>query len=142
MVDQPEPERRIYVLPPDLLNRLRAYQAAEGLPSEVEAVRRLLDTALQMRDTVGTILESLKTRQAEERDLKVLAKEVVGHALVESVEVKGGALMFKLSTGDVGQIDRNGRLAYGDNEHNLNYYTPSDKQSKTMKSDLEDEIPF
>ena len=47
-------ERRVYMLPANLLERLRAYQVSQGIGSEAEAARRLLDTALQMRDTART----------------------------------------------------------------------------------------
>src|ERR1700681_1721560 len=76
MADKEEMERRVYVLPVEQLERLRAYQSRNGISSEVEAVRRLLDAALQMRDTVPDILRKLKSRFANEKDLRVLARDI------------------------------------------------------------------
>ena len=39
-------ERRVYVLPPDLVERIHAYGQANGFPSEVAAVRHLLTQQL------------------------------------------------------------------------------------------------
>jgi hypothetical protein len=39
--------RRVYVLPIDLLKRIHEYGYENGHPSEVSAVRKLLETALK-----------------------------------------------------------------------------------------------
>lgn len=39
-------QRRVYVLPAELVDRIRAYGHETGCRSEVEAARRLLDDAL------------------------------------------------------------------------------------------------
>ena len=41
-------ERRVYVLPKSLMNAVAAYQAKHMLPSEVAAVRVLLDRGLTL----------------------------------------------------------------------------------------------
>jgi len=152
-------ERRVYMLPAGLLERLRAYQVSQGITSEAEAARRLLDTALQMRDTVADILNTLETRFVEEKDLRVLASEVLAkHFLVSEVSFKESDVSFKLRNGERGQITASGSL----------YSSPADAMDDDWSSyrrkpgyllatqkppagpswepskggDLDDEIPF
>ena len=95
-------ERRVYNLPGNLLVRLRAYQTGQGINSEAEAVRRLLDSALQMRDSASDILIMLDNRFSSERDLRVLASEILTrHSLVTEINFEKGYLanlMIILST--------------------------------------------
>lgn len=42
-------ERRVYVLPAEMVDRIREYGFKEGCRSEVDAVRLLLDAALSQR---------------------------------------------------------------------------------------------
>jgi hypothetical protein len=44
---QPDMERRVYILPSQMADAIREYGFANGCPSEVEAVRQLLNTALK-----------------------------------------------------------------------------------------------
>ena len=89
------PERRVYHLPLDLLERLRAYQSEQKIPSEVEAVRRLLNIALEMRDTVETILKQLQVRFVEEGDVRLLASEILPrHSLVTEVRFEDESVCF------------------------------------------------
>ncbi len=83
MADKEGMERKVWLLPAELSDRIRVYQTDLGIPSEVEAARRLLDSALQMRDTVDDIAQRLKARHAEEKDLRGLARDVLtSHVLV------------------------------------------------------------
>jgi hypothetical protein len=77
MADKEATERRVYVLPREQLERIRAYQSNSAIGSEVDAVRPLLDSALQMRDTPQDILRKLKSRFADEKDLRVLARDIL-----------------------------------------------------------------
>lgn len=43
-------ERRIHVLPKELLGRIRGYQVDNNISSEVETVRRLLNEALDRKE--------------------------------------------------------------------------------------------
>jgi hypothetical protein len=114
MADKEPTERRVYVLPSEQLERIRAYQNSSGIGSEVEAVRRLLDSALQMRDTPQDILRKLKSRYADEKDLRVLARDILAaHALVESVHFADDGVWFCLK-GDVrGKISADGTTYIG-----------------------------
>ena len=108
-------ERRVYHLTPDILERLRAYQADNKIPSEVEAVRRLLNVALEMRDTVESILRQLQTRFAEEGDLRVLGSEILArHSLVTKLEFDDDSVWFRMRAGRQGKIDSRGNLYIGD----------------------------
>jgi hypothetical protein len=165
MAEKETTERRVYNLPADLLERLRAFQTENGITSEVEAVRRLLDSALQMRDTIENILDSLKARFADERDLRVLASDVlIKHALINSVQIGEGELTFSLSTGERGRMVNNGALYLQGPEERHDDWSSYSKAEKTTRpkpkaassgwdagwdagggmggGDLDDEIPF
>jgi len=117
MVSRDATERRVYVLPTELLGRLRAYQTACGIASEVEAARRLLDAALQMRETINNILDKLSVKYGEEQDLRVLAREVlVTHSLVQEITINDNRLEFKMRNGARGQIGENGSLFIAESE--------------------------
>jgi len=135
-------ERRVYMLPAGLLERLRAYQVSQGIASEAEAARRLLDAALQRRDTVADILNTLETKFAEERDLRVLASDVLSrHALVTGIIFNGSDVSFRLANGERGQISSTGKLYYAEpdtREDDWSIY----KRKVAKPSDLDDEIPF
>jgi hypothetical protein len=140
-------ERRVYVLPIEQIERIRAYQTSNGIASEVEAVRRLIDSALQMRDSVGDILNKLQSKFIEEKDLRVLARDILaGHALVKSVHFEDDAVAFGCAGGERGKIDNKGRMYVGDMSTNWDdweTYRPSTENARRPPvADLDDEIPF
>lgn len=146
-------ERRVYNLPGNLLARLRAFQSGQGIASEAEAVRRLLDSALQMRDSVEDILKSMQKRFEEEKDLRVLASEILTrHALVTQIVFEENAVWFRVKSGERGQFDCFGARYTGRAEEaddNWNYVrdpAPSARGAgpswEAPASDLDDEIPF
>jgi hypothetical protein len=161
MADRESTERRVYVLPAEQLERIRAYQTSSGIGSEVEAVRRLLDAALQMRDTPQDILKKLKSRYADEKDLRVLARDILAaHALVESVHFADDGVWFWLK-GDVrGKIAADGATFIGREsveENGWEVYPPPPPRARPAstgrpvavpswdaprRGDLDDEIPF
>ena len=148
-------ERRVYMLPANLLERLRAYQVSQGISSEAEAARRLLDTALQMRDTAKDILNTLGARYADEHDLRVLASEILTkHALVKSVFFVDGGVWFRLDNGERGRITSSGKLYYGHAETHEDDWDTYNSKLTDLRSALtrpswqspstepDDEIPF
>lgn len=156
MADKETTERRVYVLPKELLDRLRAYMTRNGIAAEVEAVRRLLDTALQMRDSTTDILATLKAKFAEEKDLRLLARDVLAaHVLVREVHYEDDAIAFCLSGDEYnryGRIDGAGRIFLGSNWED---WSEVGKPARSVPSrgggpswdtpkggDLDDEIPF
>jgi len=100
VAEKEKTERRVYVLPLEQLERIRAYQTAHGIGSEVEAVRRLLDAALQMRDDIYDVLKTLKSRYSADKDLRILVRDILAtHTLVQSVRYEEGAVCFYLTNG-------------------------------------------
>ena len=160
MANKDATERRVYVLPSELLDRIRAYQSANGIGSEVEAARRLLDAALQMRDTIEIILNKLGADYKVEQDIRVLARNnLVTHPLVETISIGENVLEFKLRNGSRGSITTKGVMQIGDSdgEYMQNYppyqpkqrvavpvaaTTPSPSWEPSKGGDLDDEIPF
>ena len=133
MVSKDTTERRVYVLPTELLERLRAYQNACGITSEVEAARRLLDAALQMRENIEDILNKLANKYKEEQDLRVLAREIlVTHPLIREIKINDNALDFMMKSGWQGQITANGKLFFGENgDQYMQQYTPPKPRDAT-----------
>ncbi|RWR28841.1 hypothetical protein D2T31_12065 [Sinirhodobacter populi] len=79
--------RKVYVLPRELVDRISAFQTDKKLPSEVEAVRRLLDEALKYRDTPELIIERFKERLKTDGMPSSVARDVlVGHPLVTQIK--------------------------------------------------------
>lgn len=144
-------ERRVYNLPADLLERLRAYQVSQGIPSEVEAARRLLHTALQMRDSVTDILSTVDAKLADEKDLRVLAGDVLSkHILVDRIRFGKGLVVFVMENGDRGMIQESGTLFYANSGDRDDDWTPYKRKAlgsspswdNDKGGDLDDEIPF
>jgi hypothetical protein len=93
-------QRRVYVLPNELVGRILAFQRDTGLPSETEAARRLLDEALKRRDTYESIIDRFLNRFKEIRILSDVAKEVLaGHPLVSTIRFEDDAIDFRLING-------------------------------------------
>ncbi len=117
MADKEGMERKVYLLPAELVERMRTYQTSQGIASEVEAARRLLDSALQMRDTVDGILAKLKANFASERDLRALNKEVLAaHPLITKIVLDDTSVTFTMRTGDIGRINSAGQIFSGNDE--------------------------
>lgn len=90
-------QRRVYVLPTELVDRIVAFQNEKGLPSEVEAARRLLDEALKTRDTDETIIKRFLSRLKDIRIPSEVAKDVlVGHPLVTNIQFARDSVIFDL----------------------------------------------
>jgi hypothetical protein len=152
MADKEGVERKVWLLPTELSERIKAFQSSQGITSEVEAARRLLDAALQLRDTVPDILRKLTDRYAEEKDLRVLARDVmVGHTLVTSVNFDDDGVWFQFKDDSMGKINREGKTFLGDTEgHEVNW-RPYPRPAPPVRSggpswgkggDMDDEIPF
>ena len=168
MAEKDGVERKVWLLPTELSERIKAFQASQGITSEVEAARRLLDSALQLRDTVPDILRKLKDRYAEEKDLRVLARDIlVGHTLVTSVHFDEDGVWFRFNDGGLGRLNKRGQMFISSDENDYNGQTrwsdyapppPADNNGgytpRAVKrtggpswdapkgGDLDDEIPF
>jgi len=157
LADKEGMERKVWLLPAELVDRLKSYQVDQGITSEVEAARRLLDSALQMRDTVPALLTKLRTRFAEEKDLRILARDILAtHALVELVRFEDKGLIFCLKGGSRGMIGATGATFIGEGRIENDDWDrePARRPASTVRSsgapswdapkggDLDDEIPF
>jgi hypothetical protein len=147
----------VYVLPTEQLERVRAYMAASGITAEVEAVRRLLDVALQLRDTVTDLLRKLKSRFTQERDLRVLARDILTlHPLVVNVHFEDRAVWFAFTDDNYGRIDSSGTtyISGSARDDDWEVYPRPSPQAVSSRGggapsweapkggDLDDEIPF
>ena len=159
MADKDLTERRVYNLPIELLERLRAYQSEIGVASETEAARRLLETALQMRDTAPKLLTQLTARFKEVRDFRTIAKDILAnHTLVKSIQFADTQLSFNLQDGQQGMINKDGVTFVSDESIEDWTQWPRPKQKPPASApptsssgpqwdaprggDLDDEIPF
>ncbi|GBQ90930.1 hypothetical protein GCM10007866_18080 [Gluconobacter albidus] len=125
--DKPATERRIHVLPVELLERVRSYQNDNSIASEVEAVRRLLSEALQARDTIDDLMKQVRAQFKKDRDFRTLARDILsGHILVKRMEIFDHDLRFVMRSGDAGKIDRQGKLQTGQADEEGNVYNWSD----------------
>lgn len=103
--------RKVYVFPRDLAERIAAFQRAKNLPSEVEAVRRLLDEALLTRDDADLILTRMVNRLKTDGMVTSVAKDIlVGHPLVASLEFASiDSVQFTLRDGSRYMVKDDGR---------------------------------
>lgn len=101
-------ERRVYVLPFALAERIRAFQAEHGIASEVEAARRLLTAGLDATDSAERIGQRLRDVVYQTGDLRRAAKDVLMlHPLVRRMrftEMPERCLQFELRDGSSGEI--------------------------------------
>ncbi|NRB16876.1 MAG: hypothetical protein HRU33_04690 [Rhodobacteraceae bacterium] len=81
--ETPTTKRRVYDLPTELVERIVEFQKDKGLPSEVEAARRLLDQALKSRDSRETLVGRFLSKLVPGSEPSDSAATVlVGHPLV------------------------------------------------------------
>jgi hypothetical protein len=112
-------QRRVYVLPTDLVERILSFQRDKGLPSEVEAVRRLLDEALLQRDSANNVIERLQSKFRTTKILPDLAKEIlVGHPLITEIQFGANHIDFAMKGHGRFQMRENGKIyeEFSDNE--------------------------
>lgn len=109
MAEKEAMERRVYVLPAELVARIRQYQRDHAIVAEVEAVRRLLDTALLLRDDVHSLLQRLMDKFQTEKDIRIISRDILAaHPLVDSISNHPNSIEFTLKDGEKGTIFKNG----------------------------------
>lgn len=138
-------KRRVYDLPLELVDRITAFQQEKKLPSEVEAVRRLLDEALKYRDTPDLIIARFKDRLREDGIPASVARDVLsGHPLVATIDQSDmDAISFKMKDGGVFMVNAAGKSyvledGYGDRWQE---YPPTPKAIE-KQTPFDDDIPF
>jgi len=134
--DKESTQRRVYVLPTELVDRITKFQADMKLQSEVEAARRLLDEALKHRDDAEAIARRFLERLKETRMMSDIAKDVlVGHPLISSLKISTGSISFGMTTGDQVTVFQDGTASLVD-RHKRAFSINADGQK------TDDEIPF
>ena len=134
-------QRRVYVLPEELVGRILAFQRETGLPSETEAARRLLDEGLKRHDTYKSIIDRFLNRFKEIRILSDAAKEVLaGHPLISTIRFEDNAIHFRLinhwkitvnTSGAVDIVDDQGdKVPWGEKENEAEGVRPRPGISK------------
>lgn len=109
--DKPGTQRKVFMLPTDLIERIAAFQKEAGMPSEVEAVRRLLDDALKFRDDWRSLTERFRAKLAETRILSEAAKEtLIGHPLVASMAFNRNSITYTMTTGETITVEGTGEV--------------------------------
>lgn len=122
--------RRVYVLPQELVDRIVEFQNEKGYPSEVEAVRKLLDEALLHRDDIHSIIKRFKSRLDKLKMPAEVSKDVlVGHPLVTDISFFPNSVQFTLNKKDQYKITDTGKVTY---------YSSYSKNWE----DWDDDIPF
>ncbi|MGR9478179.1 hypothetical protein [Rhizobium leguminosarum] len=98
MPKKPEDQqRRVYVLPKDLVERIAQYQKMGGFGSEVEVVRSLLTEAVSKIDSTAMLLDRVREKFKTLPNASMVAKEVLaGHPLVTKIEFMGDEVEFWL----------------------------------------------
>lgn len=111
MAEKEETVSKVFVLPTELVERINEYRQEQGLDSEVEAVRRLLDGALMHRDTTNSLLIKLLARFKTEKDLRILARDILAtHPKVETIAYQPGMVSFEVKDDFRGIIDQFGKV--------------------------------
>lgn len=115
MADDGKTQRRVYVLPTELVERIVAYQQEVGISSEVEAARRLLDEGLKHHDTGLSITRRFQDRLKDTRLLADVAKDVlIGHPLLSTLRMELDRIEFTLLRGDQITVHADGRATIVD----------------------------
>lgn len=119
MVDKKDGSlRRVYSLPKELVDRIVTFQEEKRYPSEVEAVRKLLDEALLHRDTAHTIITRFQSRLQSLRMPSEVAKDVlVGHPLITDISFGRDSVTFNVKGAGRFRIHDTGKAemeSYGD----------------------------
>ena len=137
-------QRRVYVLPSELVERITEFQTEMGLPSEVEAARRLLDEALKQRDDALAIARRFRSKLAETRIFADIARDVlVGHPRVSSITFQPNSIQFSTNDGEEVTIKADGSgSVQATNRYGGNTTLNSFAEEKRIGKELDDEIPF
>lgn len=108
-----EPEKGLLeqVLSTNLLWRVKHFQSREGITSPEIASRRLIRMALDEQESVSDILDKLGESYRRERDLRLLARDVIAaHSAVTEIRYTEDYVWFRGKDGQTGAIDKKGVL--------------------------------
>lgn len=101
-------QRKIYVLPKELVDRIAKFQRRHGYPSEVEAVRHLLNKALLFSQTPDELISEVVCCLDDARATENMIRDLLmGHPLVATLTIQKNSCFVTLENGDEFQIGRN-----------------------------------
>lgn len=119
-----EPQRRVYALPQEMVDRIVEFQKEKGLPSEVEAVRRLIDEALKSRDDLEKIINRFLGKLNTLRMATEVARDVlVGHPLVAELKFGKRDVTFTLTDKWIATVTDDGKVTiWGPDRHQWHWH--------------------
>lgn len=105
-------QRKIYVLPKELADRIVSFQRGHRYPSEVEAVRYLLNKALLFSQTPDELMTDvyfcLKKAAGDAKAIEDIVKDLLmGHPLVSILSIQKNGYFITLENGDEYKIGKN-----------------------------------
>lgn len=136
------------LLPPAMVWRVNRFRKSQNLPSNEEAAKRLIKFALDERESTKDILEKLHEAFDSEKDLRLLAKDVIAsHGAMTNIKYGKDYVWFVTNSNESGAIDRKGKLYFSEDGRDwdcgMDYYTScADEAPKSYAPDLDEEIPF
>lgn len=108
-------QRKIYVLPKELIGRIVKFQRKHGYPSEVEAVRYLLNKALLFSQTPDELMTDIwiysELVAGDAEAIENMVKDLLmGHPLVSILSVQKNGYFITLENGVEYKISKNGGM--------------------------------
>lgn len=108
-------QRKIYVLPKELVERIVKFQKSHRYPSEVEAVRYLLNKALLFSQTPDELMTDvyfyLDDAEDDAKAIENMVKDLLmGHPLVSILSIQKNGYFITLENGDEYKIGKNGGM--------------------------------
>jgi len=105
-------QRKIYVLPKELADRIVHFQRGHRYPSEVEAVRYLLNKALLFSQTPDELMTDvyfcLKKAEDDAKAIENIVKDLlIGHPLVSILSIQKNGYFITLENEEEYKISRN-----------------------------------
>lgn len=141
--------RATYVLPAELIERINQYKNDVGIPSDDEAVRRLIDDALKHRDDLFMITGRLIEKLNSLKSLREAAGFVLAnHPLVKSIAFDSGSLSFILDDDYSVDVTPKGVVTIYDKDNNAVKFRSENlpiwlsDDNKIKNYNLDDDIPF
>jgi hypothetical protein len=111
MTDNPDMSRKVYLLPNELVDRIHSYQESQGISSEVETVRRLLDEALCTKETAEYMISRIRAALLRTLDIREAAQLVASYPTVSSITFSDNRFTFSLEDGQGWSIDKSGNAS-------------------------------
>lgn len=130
------------LFPPQLIWRISRFKDNAGLPSNEEAAKRLVKSALDERESTKDILDKISQLFKTERDLRVISRQVIApHAAVENIRYGKDYVWFLTRSGESGGVDKKGKLYFSDDGNdwdcNMDYYDSNEGLKSFKKTSAE-----